>query len=241
MSAAIEVSNITFSYNDRRVLKNVSFTAESGDFLGVVGPNGAGKSTLLKLILGLLTPEAGDIRIEGTPVREYAGRGHAAYVSQRALSFNADFPATAGEVVSLGLYDGFRFGLRGRSNDKARVRAALEKVGLDGYESKLIGRMSGGEQQRVFIARALVKEPRLLFLDEPTVGIDYDSIGSICCLLGDLNKNYGITILMVTHDLSALAGHASRVLHIRKSGKAELLPVSEYTKLLRHENELVIG
>ena len=241
MSAVIEVSNLTFSYNDRRVLKNVCFAVEQGDFLGVVGPNGAGKSTLLKLILGLLVPDEGEILVEGTPTKKYAGRGRAAYVSQRALSFNADFPATAGEVVSLGLYNGFRFGFRKHRDEKACVQSALQKVGLDGYENKLIGRMSGGEQQRVFIARALVKEPRILFLDEPTVGIDYDSIGSICCLLGDLNKDFGITVVMVTHDLSALAGHANRILNIRKSGKAEMLDASEYTRLLRHENEMIVG
>jgi len=238
MSAAIEVSNITFSYNDRRVLKNVGFTVAQGDFLGVVGPNGAGKSTLLKLILGLLAPEDGAIFVEGIPAREYAGKGRAAYVSQRALSFNADFPATAGEVVALGLYDGFHLGFRRKKDEKARIQAALQKVGLDGYENKLIGRMSGGEQQRVFIARALAKEPRILFLDEPTVGIDFDSIGSICCLLGDLNKDYGITVVMVTHDLSALAGHANRILNIRKSGRAEMLAASDYAGLLKHEKEM---
>ena len=231
----IKVSNVSFSYNNRKVLKNASFAVKEGDFLGIVGPNGVGKSTLLKLILGMLTPESGEISLENQPAKQYSGRRRIAYVSQRVLSFNADFPATAGEVVSLGLYDGFRFGFRKKKDEDARVCAALEKVGMENAQHKLIGRMSGGEQQRVFIARALAKEPRILFLDEPTVGIDFDTIGSICCLLGDLNKTYGITVLMVTHDLSAMIGHANQILNFRKNGTVDMFDASEYARLLKHE------
>jgi len=231
----IEVENVSFSYNNRTVLQDASFTVKKGDFLGILGPNGAGKSTLLKLILGILTPESGLIRLEGQPLKQYSGRKNIAYVSQRALSFNADFPATAGEVVALGLYEGFRFGFRKPKNEAERVRSALAKVGLENAQNKLIGRMSGGEQQRVFIARALAKEPRILFLDEPTVGVDVDTIGSICCLLGDLNKNYGITILMVTHDMSAVVGHANHILNFRKNGTVDMFGASEYARFLKHE------
>jgi len=232
----IEVSNIAFSYNNRRVLRDASFSVAEGDFLGIVGPNGAGKSTLLKLILGILPPESGSILLEGQSPKQYDGRKRIAYVSQRVLSFNADFPATAGEVVALGLYNGFRFGFR-RKSETLQVRTALEKVGLAGMENKLLGKMSGGEQQRVFIARALVKDPRILFLDEPTVGIDVDTTGSICCLLGDLNKAYGITVLMVTHDMSAIVGHANRILDFRRNGRVHLLDASAFGELLRHEGQ----
>ena len=235
----INVQNLSFSYNRRKVLDKASFSIQEGAFLGIVGPNGAGKSTLLKLMLGLLTPDEGEIKINGVSVRPQNGgsASRIAYVSQRALSFNADFPATAGEIVSLGLYDGFRLRLRHSSASNTRqVAAALDKVGLGWAADKRIGRLSGGEQQRVFIARALAADPRILFLDEPTVGIDFDAMESISCLLGELNSAYGITVLMVTHDLAAILGHASAILNFRKNGGVELLPAAEYASILRHDH-----
>ena len=235
--AMIEVSGVSFAYNNRQVLQDVAFTVKEGDFLGILGPNGVGKSTLLKLILGVLAPDSGSILLEGQALKQYSGRKHISYVSQRAVSFNMDFPATAGEVVALGLYDGFRFrlGFHKKKDEDERVRKALAKVGLEHAKDTLVGQLSGGEQQRVFIARALAKEPKILFLDEPTVGIDSNTIGSICCLLGELNKEYGITVLMVTHDLSAVIGHANQILNFRKNGTVEMFGASEYEQLLRHE------
>ena len=179
----------------------------------IVGTNGTGKSTLLKLILNQLSPLEGEIKLLGTNSEKYKDFASIAYVSQKATNINRDFPATVEEVVSLGLYSKKGLFKRNTKEDKKLIDSALERVGMLDYKHRQIGYLSGGQQQRVFIAKALISNPRIIFLDEPTTGIDIRAVDSICCLLGDLNKNSGITIVMVTHD-NHLATYADRVFHI---------------------------
>ena len=198
----LEVKDLSFSYPDKSILHRLSFDVDAGDFMCIVGTNGTGKSTLLKLILNQLSPLEGEIKLLGTNSEKYKDFASIAYVSQKATNINRDFPATVEEVVSLGLYSKKGLFKRNTKEDKKLIDSALERVGMLDYKHRQIGYLSGGQQQRVFIAKALISDPRIIFLDEPTTGIDIRAVDSICCLLGDLNKNSGITIVMVTHDIS---------------------------------------
>ncbi len=219
----LQVNDISFNYPDKAIIKNLSFNVEKGDFVCIVGTNGTGKSTLLKLILNLLKPDKGEIFIDGENSRNFKSFQKISYVSQKATDFNSGFPATVEEVVAAGLYPKFGFLKFNKKECKKKVFAALKTVGMEEYSKKLIGLLSGGQQQRVFIAKALVNDPQIIFLDEPTVGIDVKAVDSICCLLGDLNKKFGITIIMVTHDISSIIYHSNKVLQLSEDGSARLV------------------
>lgn len=231
----LEVKDLSFSYPDKSILHRLSFDVEKGDFLCVVGTNGTGKSTLLKLILNILQATEGEIRLLGIPSDRFKDYGKIAYVSQKATAFNRDFPATVEEIVSLGLYSQKGFLKIYNRSDREKVDAALKRVGMYDYRKRKIGRLSGGQQQRVFIAKALVSSPEIIFLDEPTVGIDIKAVDSICCLLGELNKS-GITIVMVTHDISSILYHSNRVLVLSEDGSGEMMASEEFNShtILNH-------
>ena len=219
----LEVKDLSFSYPDKSILHRLSFDVDAGDFMCIVGTNGTGKSTLLKLILNQLSPLEGEIKLLGTNSEKYKDFASIAYVSQKATNINRDFPATVEEVVSLGLYSKKGLFKRNTKEDKKLIDSALERVGMLDYKHRQIGYLSGGQQQRVFIAKALISNPRIIFLDEPTTGIDIRAVDSICCLLGDLNKNSGITIVMVTHDISSIIYHSNKILVLSEDGSGEVM------------------
>lgn len=224
----LEVKDLSFSYPDKSILHRLSFDVDAGDFMCIVGTNGTGKSTLLKLILNQLSPLEGEIKLLGTNSEKYKDFASIAYVSQKATNINRDFPATVEEVVSLGLYSKKGLFKRNTKEDKKLIDSALERVGMLDYKHRQIGYLSGGQQQRVFIARALISDPRIIFLDEPTTGIDIRAVDSICCLLGDLNKNSGITIVMVTHDISSIIYHSNKILVLSEDGSGEVMTSEEF-------------
>jgi zinc transport system ATP-binding protein len=208
----IKIENITFGYGRTNVLDDVSTTIKDGDFMGIVGPNGSGKSTMLKIFLGLLKPQKGTVKVFDTDINKFNQWGKIGYIPQKATSFNQGFPATVEEVVSSNLYP--MVGLAGRigKNHKEMVDEALGIVNMLEYKKRIIGRLSGGQQQRVFIAKSLVSAPRVIFMDEPTVGIDQKSEESFYELMESLNKNRGITLVIVTHDIGAIDNRVNRVL-----------------------------
>jgi zinc transport system ATP-binding protein len=224
----LEVKDLSFSYPDKSILHRLSFDVDAGDFMCIVGTNGTGKSTLLKLILNQLSPLEGEIKLLGTNSEKYKDFASIAYVSQKATNINRDFPATVEEVVSLGLYSKKGLFKRNTKEDKKLIDSALERVGMLDYKHRQIGYLSGGQQQRVFIAKALISDPRIIFLDEPTTGIDIRAVDSICCLLGDLNKNSGITIVMVTHDISSIIYHSNKILVLSEDGSGEVMTSEEF-------------
>lgn len=211
----IKLSNISLAYGENTVLKELSMTVAAGDFLAMVGPNGAGKSTLIKLIAGLIEPDCGQVTVAGKPVREAVSAGEIGYVPQNYARNTADFPATVEEIVALGL-------VRGRpqqlSKDAIRhiVDHMLELVGLVEVRRRRVDELSGGQQQRVMVARALAGTPRLLLLDEPTSGVDYDTSTKIYELLGQLNRNLGITVVAVSHDVDKVIQWANKAACINK-------------------------
>ncbi|HVJ49376.1 metal ABC transporter ATP-binding protein [Desulfitobacterium sp.] len=218
MTKIIEVSHLNFGYNDNLILKDISFSVDKGDYLGIIGANGTGKSTLIKLLLKIMDPLSGEMKLLGENINVFKRWDKIGYVSQKANSFNNSFPATVEEVVAANLYS--KIGLLRFPNKShmEQVYHALELVGMKDYSKRLIGNLSGGQQQRVFIARVLVNEPEILFLDEPLVGIDARSEEAVYGLLAKLNQELGLTIVMVTHDISAITIHANKLLCLGENG-----------------------
>lgn len=192
---AVEFRSVRFSYENEPVIERADFALSVGSLALVVGPNGGGKTTLIKLLLGLLCPNAGSIRVLGhSPAHSLARIG---YVPQFS-THSSDFPITASDVVRLGLY-GLKESERGEFAH--RVTSALAIVGLTHLSNRLYSRLSGGERQRVLIARGLISDPELLLLDEPTNNIDFASKEAIYQLLADLHSK--TTMMMVTHDIQS--------------------------------------
>lgn len=211
---AIEVEHVSFSYEHGRVLDDISFRVQPGEFIGIVGPNGSGKSTLMRLMLGLLTPQQGTIRLLGEEIRHFKHWHYIGYISQRAASQAAGFPATVEEIVGLNLYA--QSGPLPYHNRRQRqmIEQALRSVDMLPYKNRLISQLSGGQQQRALIARALVCHPKILFLDEPLTGIDKKSEDTLYALLDRFHTQMGITLVMVAHDIPTLSAHATRLIQL---------------------------
>ncbi len=200
---ALHIEDLTIAYGGEPVLWDIDLDIPPGVMAAIVGPNGAGKSTLLKAALGLVKPLAGHVRIFGRPIAQ--ARRHVAYVPQRQ-SVDWEFPITVAEVVEMGLYGQLGWFRRPSRAERARVEAALIKVGLAALAKRPIANLSGGQQQRVFLARALVQDPELMLLDEPLAGIDAPTEAAIVSLLqGEAAR--GRTIVVVHHDLQTVTRH----------------------------------
>jgi zinc transport system ATP-binding protein len=216
-SHVLEIDNVSYRYNDRNVLENVSLIIKKGDFLGLVGPNGSGKSTLIKSILGLIQPKEGSIRLFGEKLNRFKQWDKIGYVSQKANSFNSGFPATVFEVVAMGLVGKKGLFSFQTKRDRQLIHEAIETVGMNEFINRNIGELSGGQQQRVFIARALVSQPEFLILDEPTVGVDIQHVKSFYSLLTTLNQEKGLTLLLVSHDVGVISEKVTNVACINKT------------------------
>lgn len=212
----IDIKNLFYRYEKDTVLENINLSVPDGSFLAIVGPNGSGKSTLLKLVLGLLKVQKGEIFLFGEEINKFRDWQRIGYVSQKANSFNTGFPATVFEVVASGLTKKLGMFHSFKKEHKQKVLETLESVGMEKFSNRNIGELSGGQQQRVFIARALVSEPDLLILDEPTVGVDAGNVSSFYQMLANLNKERGITLLLVTHDIGTISDKVSHVACLNK-------------------------
>lgn len=214
----IEVNGLNFGYNGSPILKDISFTLDRGDFAGMIGANGSGKSTLIKLLLKILPLQSGEVKLLGENISRFKRWDKIGYISQKANSFNAGFPATVEEIVAANLFARIGLFKMPKKQHREQVYHALAQVGMQDYGNRLIGNLSGGQQQRVFVARVLVGEPEIMFLDEPTAGIDPRSEEAVYCLLARLNKELGLTIVMVTHDISAITVHANKLVCLGENG-----------------------
>ena len=202
MLNAVEISNLTVKYPEVVALDNVSFVIKQGDFLGIIGPNGAGKSTLFDSMLGLNTTYTGTIKFFDEDIKKSKTyHEEIGYVPQKP-EFESNFPATVSDVV--------RMGLRKKSDDK-KVDEILQQLMLHELRDRRIGALSGGQLQRVFIAKALVHDPKILILDEPNTGVDQQSINLFFGILKELNSKQGITIIWSSHDLDAVNKLANHV------------------------------
>lgn len=212
MKPVIQVHNLSFSYGDTPVLKNVNLTVNSGDFVGLIGPNGGGKTTLLKLILGFLKPDSGSIEVFGKPPQ--ASLPLIGYVPQ-ALRFDKQFPISVMDVVLSGRLAHLPWYGVYSQEDRKKALDALEMVGITNLKDRAFGNLSGGQAQRCLIARALVSNPKLLLLDEPTANVDSQVEADIYQLLKQLQHK--LTIVMVTHDLQAVISHVQQVFCVQNS------------------------
>jgi len=214
----IELENIFYSYDGiEEVLRNISFNIHKGDYLGIIGPNGGGKTTLLKIMLGLLPPTKGQVKLFGQPIRSFKDWYKIGYVPQKAAYFDASFPVNVEEVVSMGTYARrglFHFSTK---EDAEKVHKALEQVEMVPYKKRMVGDLSGGQQQRVFIARALAAEPEIIFLDEPTVGVDIKTQEQFYLLLQKLNKQLDLTLVLISHELDVVARETTEIACINRT------------------------
>jgi zinc transport system ATP-binding protein len=214
--AAVTLRDVWVQYNGTAILEDVNLEIEAGRYVGILGPNGAGKSTLLKVVLGLIRPTRGEVRVFGAPPESGRLRGDmVGYLPQRPLG-NPRFPVTVLDVVLMGRYGHIGLGRRPRRADREIARSRLADLGILHLENRLIGDLSGGEQQRVFIARALSVEPRLLMLDEPTVSLDACVQDDIFELINTLKARLNLTVLIVSHDIGAVARHMDDVVCINR-------------------------
>lgn len=212
----LSVKDVSFAFGKTKVLDDISFSLEEGDFLGVIGPNGSGKTTLIKIILGLLPLQSGSISLLGQDITAFSRWADVGYVRQKAANIEESFPATVFEVVSMGVFAGKSFPKFLTAKDTEKIHTALAIVGMDKFAGKRIGELSGGQQQRILIANAIVSDPKILFLDEPTTGVDSLNQDTFYELLKKLNER-GITIILISHDISRITSHVTKIASLNQT------------------------
>jgi zinc transport system ATP-binding protein len=210
MRPHVELDEVSFAYGEISVLERIDLTVAPGDFLGIIGPNGSGKTTLLRVMLGLLTPTSGTVRLFGENPAAFRQWGRLGYVPQRA-TLDAGLPVTVREVVATGLVPLLGPLQRVGARERTRIGDALVRVGMHDHAGERIGRLSAGQQQRVLIARALVAGPELLILDEPTTGVDPEAQASFYALLQHLNREREVTLILVSHDIAVVAKEVTKL------------------------------
>jgi len=201
----LSIKNLSFEINKQLIFKNFNLELKTGDYMGLIGPNGSGKTTLLRLITGFIKPTLGEIFLFDKPIEKFNNWDWIGYVPQKVSASGVYFPATCKEII-----------MSGHSNleqsfDYQNIDYIIKVLNLKTIEYKLISEISGGQRQLVFIARSLVSSPKLLILDEPTVGIDFDNQQNFYDLLKDLKSKFDLTMLFVTHDLDMIKTQANKI------------------------------
>jgi zinc transport system ATP-binding protein len=210
----LTADGVGFSFGRVPVLEDVSLRIDPGEFVALVGPNGSGKSTLLRVLLGLLPPDRGRVELFGTDPASLRERWRIGYVPQRP-ALESELPVTVEELVEAGRLSRRGWWRRFGQPDRSAVRHAIESVALDGLRSRPVKELSGGQQQRTFIARAFASDPELLVLDEPIAGVDAESQRRFRGSLAHLQADHGSAVLLVSHELSAVADDVDRVIVLK--------------------------
>jgi ABC-type Mn2+/Zn2+ transport system ATPase subunit len=231
-SSLIRFKNASFGYNHEPALKEISLEIHEGEFIGIIGPNGSGKTTFLRAILGLILPQSGHLKIFDCDCEKLQchHRARIGYVPQKD-SVDPHFPITVFETVLMGRYSTLGIWKRAGAKDREIAVQALENVSMASYKDTPLGNLSGGQQRRVFIARALAQNPQILLLDEPTTGIDSPTAHSIIDLIRKLHKELRLTIIFVTHEINMISAYIDRLVILNKSliasGKPKEILVNE--------------
>ena len=235
----IEVKDLAVNYGDFRALDSINFTVSSGDFLAVVGPNGSGKSTLIKTVVGLLSPVEGVItahKVGGDDLK-------VGYLPQKSTYADPRFPATVEEIVGTGLIGQKSFPRKFTKVDSDKVTESLKLLQIEDLRKRQIGRISGGQQQRALLARALVSNPSVLVLDEPTGALDPSSRNCFYTTLKEMNENHGVTIIIVSHDTHEIADFANRLLYLDREvkyfGDFEKFAETDMGHYFNHEHRVI--
>ncbi len=211
MNSIITVENLNFSFSKTRILKDINFQVEEGDYVAIVGPNGSGKTTLIKILLGLIGPYEGQIKFK----QYIVDKNLIGYIPQNTIEKDRLFPATVKEIVATGLLAQkgvFKFYSK---EDYEKVDDILKKLRIGDLKNRKIGSLSGGQIQRTLLARALVSKPRILFLDEPTSALDPKIREDFYNILNEINKE-GVTIILVSHDLFSIKEYVNKVLYLNR-------------------------
>lgn len=226
------MNHVSFGYGGAAVLEDINLHIHPGQFAALVGPSGAGKTSLLKLLLGINSPNRGEICIDGRALKA-GGAAHIGYVPQlETVDWN--FPVTVQEAVLMGRVRRSGPWPWPSGEDRRRTRAVLDRLEIGHLAGQHIRNLSGGQQQRVFLARALIAEPDLLVLDEPTTGVDMRTAENVLHMLGELNCQ-GITIIMTTHDLNAAAAHVPWIVCLNRRVIAQGSPEDVFTTSIMNE------
>jgi len=223
MKSIVDLKDVWVYYDEKIVLENINLIVKENDFLGIIGPNGGGKTTLLKVILGLIKPNRGDLKVfGGSPENNRTLIGYVPQLRQ----FDLDFPATVLDVVMTGRLNKTRMFRRYSPEDKKIANKVIEEVNMSHLRHHAIGRLSGGERQRVFMARALASEPKLLLLDEPTANVDKNLDTKLWEFFNNLKKT--TPIILVTHDISAVSIYVDKIACLNRrlhyQGTKEITP-----------------
>lgn len=224
----ISIKNLNFKINNREILSNISLDIHKGEFAAIIGPNGAGKSTLIKIILGLIKGYEGLIYIENEPHLEWLKKNIIGYLPQKEF-FDRSFPADVIDIVLMGLAGKVGLFKKFSKEDYKKAELALEKVNMLQLKNQSIGELSGGQFQRILLARALVSDPDYIFLDEPEAGVDRKTIESFYKILVDLNKE-GKTIILVSHDINIITKYCNYLICLNRT-----LHCHNQTELLNSE------
>jgi len=214
---AVETENIYVRLGNNLVLEDINLIIKSGEMVGIIGPNGAGKTTLMRVLLGLLSPTSGQVKLFGlNPDKMREKRDLIGYMPQRPV-FGRHFPLSCLDVVTMGAFTSTSLGRPFMGRQREKARRSLAKVGMLSLEHKPFAELSGGQQQRIFLARALVKEPRLLLLDEPNTGLDLPTQNNFFSLLKEFQTGFGLTVVMVSHDLLMVSRFADQLICINRT------------------------
>ncbi len=211
----LEVKDVTFGYNHWPVIEGINFTLMPGDYLWVIGPNGSGKTTLVKVILGILRPKSGTVRFFGRDPGTFNQWNRVAYVPQKIAFFDPYFPASVNEICEMGLLAEKKQPKRFTRVDRRRVDEALDRVGIHRIRNRRIGELSGGQLQRVLLAKALISGPEILFLDEPTAAVE-PSVRKDFFGIVDGLKAQGTTIVLINHDIAGMNIHNNKILYLNR-------------------------
>lgn len=211
----IEIKDLKFGYNENLILKNVNLSLDEGDFAVIAGENGSGKSTLIKLILGELKKDSGSIKLFGIDMEDFKNFDKVGYVPQLNEAIKVAFPVSAREYVGLNLYKEFSIFNTITKKSKSKVENTFATLNIKNLIDRPFNKLSGGQAQRVMIARAMVNNPDILILDEPTVGIDQKSKEDFLDLLVHLNTHHNISILMITHEMDILGDYVDKVFKLK--------------------------
>ena len=220
--SVINIENVSFSYETHHVLHNVSINVDRGEFLAILGSNGAGKTTLLKIILDELKPTSGLVRIFGEELKKFKNWTKISYLSQSATAHVAGFPTTVFELVASNLHAELGLIKILNKSQKQRVSEVLELVGMASYKQRLFAKLSGGQMQKVLLARCLINNPEIIILDEPTSALDEKSAYDLFALLKRISHEKGTTIIASTHSQVCSRGYCDQVLNLDKNHHEEV-------------------
>lgn len=211
MNSILSVESLNVSYGKFKILEDITFSINKGDYVGVVGPNGSGKTTLVKTLLGLIQADSGKIHF-GNGLE--LARNRIGYLPQIAITTDSLFPAKVKEIVEMGLLVQKKFPKILHKEDKDKVDRILNELGIEDLKNKKIGQLSGGQQQRVLLARAMVGDPEILILDEPTSALDPKIRSEFYKMISDLNRNRQVTVLLVSHDIGSIGQYTNKMLYL---------------------------